>query len=542
MIGNVVGCYIFATIRSEQQQIKLNNQKLSQALAHSPVSFVITDTRGVIEYVNPEFENISGYSFQELKGNTPALLQSGKTPPSTYKQMWESIKSGNKWEGEFINLRKNKTLFVEKATIAPLFNASGEIINFIGIKSDISEIKYAEADIKLSKLEAENASAAKTEFISNMSHELRTPLNAILGFSEALLDENLNQQTGKEQLIFAQHIHQSSLHLLDLVNDIMELSQIENQNINLQIEPFCLEHLLDETVTTFSHEYKNKDLILTTIDHDIPEKLKGDKRRIRQVISNLLDNGIRYSGGQMVTMKVTAPQKSKTIIKLRIEINDRGPGIPADKQKIIFNKFATLNTVSHTERRSGLGLTICKELTSKMDGEIGLFSKPGIGTTFWIELPLGVCDKLEVAESERACSTRNTSSLNIFNNKHILVTEDDKVNQLLIKHILTKLGCRVTICENGLEALKCLSKEVCDLVLMDCQMPLMDGYETTKRFRNSIEFDHSIPVIALTANSIRGDREKCLAAGMNDYLSKPINRELLTETMARWLMKRKGSS
>jgi PAS domain S-box-containing protein len=781
---------------TKQRLVEEQIRKLQQAVEQSPVLIVITDCTGNIEYVNPKFTELTGYTYREAVGQNLRLLKSGKMSDDIYRQMWKSIAAGNKWHGELLNKKKNGEFYWESASLSPIKNSDGEISHYLGVKEDITERKRADEDLLAAKLflhstidglsahicvldaqgvivitnlawntfaannngsektcgvgadylgvckarsedekadieaiaagirgvidgtlpefvkeypchspdverwficrvnpfsvsgntyavishenitvrklaeealreqeyllrviidtmpacvarighdlryrmanrryedwfglsvdsilgrhmrevigeeaweiarpnieqvltgeavtfvhplttadggirwlqaslvpfidsadklsgyvamvtditairqveenlclakeKAESATYAKSRFLANMSHEIRTPMNGVIGMTDLLLDTNLDQS----QREFAELIKFSGNTLLQLVNDILDLSKIEALKIELEHRPFDLRVEMSKTIELLSIQAHEKRLKLqSTIDPDVPLLLKGDAGRLRQILTNLTGNAIKFTPGGLVALGIQLEHSDEQKALLRFTVIDSGIGVPADKLDSIFESFSQADeSTTRNYGGTGLGLTISKQLVELMGGKIGAESVEGLGSKFWFTVML---DKQTVDESfaltaQVSARRQLPSDVTTRRNCRILLAEDDPINQAVVRAFLMKLGYAVDIVENGRDALQLLAEYDYHLVLMDCQMPEMDGMESTAIIRDpgSHVRNHAVPIIALTAYALKGNRERCLAAGMDDYLTKPLDLDSLGTLLDKWL-------
>jgi PAS domain S-box-containing protein len=499
--------------------LRLRDQKFALD-QHCIVS--ITDTKGRITYSNDRFAAISGYSREELLGKDHRIVNSGLHPKSFMKQMWDTLKAGQVWHGEVQNRAKDGSLYWVATTIVPTLGADGKPEQYISIRTDITQQKNNEAALAAARDAAEVAVRAKSEFLATMSHEIRTPMNGVLGFADLLLQTTLDE----EQEEFTLTIRNSGVALLAIIDDILDLSKLEADRLVVEREAFDPQQTIAEVRGLLAPRARDHQVELR-VEHVEPERvdLMADSNRFRQVVLNLVGNAIKFSKQGTVIVRTRLSDERGGM--LRVEVIDNGIGISAEAIPRLFTKFSQADAT--TTRRyggTGLGLAISKELIELMGGQIGVESELGKGSTFWFTLP--------TAAERRASSTlprfgpagEATTTRYDALNLRVLVAEDTLINQLLVTRVLENLGCTTSLVTNGREALALLDQKPFDVVLMDCHMPEMDGFEacTEIRAREAAKgpAHKQIPVIALTASVLQEDREHCLAVGMNEVISKPF--------------------
>lgn len=359
--------------------------QLSRAVEASPASIVVTDTQGRIEYVNPKFTQVTGYTLEEVLGQNPRILKTDQTSLDTHVQMWQTILQGQEWRGEFCNRKKNGDLYWEWASISPITGTNGEITHFVAVKEDITERKLAEKKLASAHEKALQASLLKSQLLAKVSHELRTPLGSILGYAELLQRERLGPLAENQKQAAAQII-ESSRYLETMVNELLDEAQIESRTITLHVRPFSPAAILRRVETSLSVLCRNKGLgFESSIDPDLPQELHGDEHRLQQILLNLAGNAIKFTKNGSVSVRLFQPDPSHWAL----QVADTGLGIPPEARSVIFEPFHQLNdAITHENRGTGLGLSITKHLVEYMGGSIQLDSEVGKGSTFTVLLPL----------------------------------------------------------------------------------------------------------------------------------------------------------
>ena len=402
------------------------------------------------------------------------------------------------------------------------------------LKDEIDHGKKIEAELKAAKENAEKMSQAKGEFLANMSHEIRTPMNGVIGTLQLLEDTNLNSEQ-KEFVLIA---HKSADALLAILNDILDLSKIEAGKLNFENITFDLNLIIKDIVTLYSLKSEQQGVLLVQeIDESLPVSLVGDPTRLRQVIVNLVSNALKFTDQGEVKIKVDVIKFDTDIdsVEVKISVSDTGIGIPEAAQKTLFNAFTQAD--GSTTRKyggTGLGLAIVSQLVEMMGGILGVDSVEGEGSQFWFTARFQSSNEKPENQPERI-SENNSAQLDA----KILLVEDNPINQMVAQKMLEKVGLKPKLANNGLEAMQLLNEQTFDLVLMDCQMPEMDGFDATREIRKlaiKATNQNSIPIVAMTANVMSGDRERCLDVGMDDYIGKPVQRDQLESVLRKWLV------
>ncbi|MEW5894239.1 MAG: ATP-binding protein [Candidatus Omnitrophota bacterium] len=536
---------------SSIQKDLADSKELFKTVFHnSPVAIIVADKDERIIAWNPFTEKLLGFGRGDLFNRPVSELYP--------KKEWKRIRTLNIRKHKLVSdletriTKKDQSALDIRLSLSVVRDQNGEVLGSIGIMHDTSIQKRTEKMLMEAKKAAESASEAKTMFLANMSHEVRTPMNTIMGMVDLTLDTELTP----EQRDYLQTVKNAADILLSLLNDILDLSRVEAGKIQLEDIEISIDRTIRSVCKTMDILAKNKGLSLQWLtDEKVPDLVKGDPVRLRQVLVNLINNAIKFTskGKIEVEVKVTSISEEKCL--LLFSVKDEGIGIEKDKQEKIFEVF-TQEDVSTTRQfgGTGLGLAICKKLLELMGGSIWVESEKGRGSKFYFNIPFQIVRKDEVPEAlqedsielqlmEQISIKKSHEAVVKKENIHILLAEDNMVNQRMTQRMLEKKGWQVTVANQGQEVLDLLMKQSFDLILMDAQMPVIDGWEATKQIRESEKTTGGhIPIIALTARVMAGDRKKCLDAGMDGYVSKPIDRSQLFEVVESFFFIEKGGS
>lgn len=644
-------------LKDSHEEIK----KFSQAIEQSPVTVIITNLNGYIEYVNQTFVDTTGYTKEEVLGKKPNMLRSNRYDNVFYQNLWNQISKGEIWRGEFEDVKKDGTLFWESAVITPLLNDEKEITHFIAIKEDITERKKVLEDLKKSedqirlllnstaeaiygvdlqgnctfcnpacltilgyhhpndligknmhhlihskhadgtdypeeeckiiqafklgkgahiddevlwradstnfpveywsypqisngeivgsvvtfvditerkiieeqlkkaKEKAEEANKAKSVFLANMSHEIRTPMNAILGFSE-ILSKNINDQT---QLSYLSSIQSSGRTLLELINNILDLSRIESGKLNFIYEATSLKNLIQDVVGMFRVSTSQKGLQLNVVvSEKVPNTLYIDDLRVKQVLINLINNSLKFTEKGYIEVEASVQNKTKKTLDLILKVEDTGIGIPKESFKKIFQAFDQVDRLDNKQYEgTGLGLSITQQLVNQMNGKITLKSEVGKGSVFTVIFE-NVRFGEENIEVEEIIEIENKHIQ--FEESTILIVDDVKTNRDVLKGYLSDYNMNCIEAENGQEAITAIKKHKPNLVFLDLRMPVMDGYKTIEIIKQNTDYA-TIPIIAITASAYSKDKKKALALGFDGYLRKPVSSKDILKFLLKFL-------
>ncbi|GAB2838277.1 PAS domain-containing hybrid sensor histidine kinase/response regulator [Ferruginibacter profundus] len=526
----IIGTHIDITERKlSEQAIKIREEKYRSIIANMNLGLLEVDNQEKIQFANQSFCDMSGYALKELLGKKASTLFAKGENEEFIEMKNEMRKKGisDAYEISLKNKKGEPKWWLVSG--APRYNDNGDLVGSIGIHLDITQQKILELELVDAREQAESSVNAKQTFLANMSHEIRTPMNAILGMTNQLGKTKLN----KDQHFYLNTIHSAADNLLIIINDILDLSKIDAGKLTLEKIGFEPKRVIDRVMQVMVHRAEEKGLnfINSSCDYKLSPILMGDPYRLNQVLLNLVSNAIKFT--HKGTIDINCRVLTDTVLKqtVQITVTDTGIGMDESFAKNLFDKFSQEDSsIIRKYGGTGLGMSISKELVDLMHGRIEVVSKKGEGTSISVIIEF---DKGNITDLPFKEMVATDTSL--LQGKKILVTDDNEMNQLVAATILQNFGAAITAAFNGAEAIEKIKETAFDIVLMDVQMPVMDGIEATKIIRETIST--TLPIIALTAFAINGDNQKCIAAGMNDYLSKPFEESQLLNIISKWLGK-----
>ncbi|GAB2760563.1 GAF domain-containing hybrid sensor histidine kinase/response regulator [Salinimicrobium soli] len=505
----------------KQKEAEYNHLLAAIKLSNSVVEF---SPQGEILQANEIFLNVMGYDEKELRGKSHEILIF-EEERILNTGFWNDLEKGKFKGGRYRRRHKNGSDIWYQATYNPILNLEQEVVKVIKIAQDItSEIEAAQT-LQKAKEAAESLNVQKDNFIANVSHEIRTPIHAILGFTGLLLEEEQEES----KLSYLRSVKTAGDNLLFLVNDILDLSKIDAGLIQMDSAPFSPAEVVENVFSILHLKAQEKNIGLDlNFGPEVPGHLMGDRNRLSQILINLVGNAIKFTEKGRVELEVAVKKELHGVYYVEFKVKDSGTGIPKDKLETIFQRFSQADEgISRKYGGTGLGLNISRQLVEKQEGSMEVASEPGKGSVFSFTIPYR---KAEIVEKDAPGNAEQLDE-NCFG--RILLCEDNELNQRLVRVLLSEKGYTVDIAENGRKGLEYFAALDYDLVLMDLQMPEKDGFQTTREIRQ--KFGSKVPVVALTANFMLVERERCFAAGMNDYLSKPFTKNELLQVIQKWV-------
>ncbi len=541
-LTRVLGVAVDTTGRAQaEQQLRMSEERWELALRGNNDGLWDWNAKTNEVFFSPRWKKMLGFEAHELENSTAEW--ESRIHPDDLARVHGELQKHLRHETDFYSVEyrlraKDGSYRWVLARGQALWDKQGRAIRMVGSHTDITERKLAEEALQRAKEQAEIASRAKSEFLANMSHEIRTPMNGVLG----MIDLVLNQKLAPEQREFLDTAKHSAQSLLSLINDILDLSKIEAGKLELVRDPFSIRRSVDGAVRMLAITARQKGLALNIdIGGDVPDSLIGDPVRLRQILSNLVGNAIKFTDRGSVTVCVGRERGTPEGALLHFFVRDTGIGIPEEQQTCIFEPFRQADgSTTRRHEGTGLGLAICTRLVQLMGGRLWVESRVGEGSTFHFTAPLENARTGEMEQPSDALGA-GVSTLAAAVHAHsasklrVLVAEDNPVNQSLILSVLRKEGHEVRLAANGRQVLEAVQSASFDLILMDVQMPEMDGFEATAAIRKSEQVTGAhVPIVAITAHAMRGDRARCLEAGMDEYLTKPIDLSELRATLRKW--------
>jgi two-component system, sensor histidine kinase and response regulator len=531
--------------KKTEMALRQSEERLHEIIDAMPVSIYVKNSRSEFILMNRACEIQIGIPFKALQGSTGERFFSSEQMQFALGNDQKAFLDHRIVEFEEViwNFALEESRFV-RTYKKPIYDAAGEPGYLIGVSIDITENRRAERalielnehleervalrtkELDLAKKVAEEASAAKGSFLANMSHEIRTPMNGVIGLAYLALKTQLTPK----QRDYLEKIHAAGEHLLGIIDDVLDFSKIEAGKLEIESVNFTIDKIIQNLHNLVAAKAASKGLYLHySISPEVPRLLCGDPLRVAQILINFTNNAIKFSQNGTIHIRINLLSLEQQQCRIRMEVQDCGIGISSDNIGKLFQSFQQADTSTTRQYGgTGLGLVICKQLAELMGGEIGVESVLGSGSTFWFNLPMGLSSPVTGDEQQSATLEESLDGI------HILLVEDNAFNQQIATELLEGQGAVVCLANNGQEALDLLRKTSFDCVLMDVQMPVLDGYSATRLIRQDPRFP-TLPVIAMTANASNEDRQLCLSSGMNDFISKPIHPQIMYTTIHKWV-------
>lgn len=508
---------ILANFRIQRDILQAISNKSEQAL-------IITTTNGEIIDANTSSAQYFGYDLDEIVGKDFKIFRKYELTPREIEEGLITILQNEFWNTETKLIRKDGSEFNAHLSITSLKREDLELLVY-RVRNMTEEIRQ-KSELIRAKEQAEAAAMAKSQFVATMSHEIRTPLNGVIGMASLLQATPLNPR----QQEYADTIQKSGQSLMVLINDILDFSKIESGKMVLDEQPLDLREAVMEVVDLLRPHAESKGLIISVdIENEVPEKLMVDASRIKQVLLNLLGNAIKFTERGFVRVKMRSKELNAKEHRVSFVVEDTGIGIAQSKMHLLFESFSQVDaTTSRKYGGTGLGLTISKEIIELMGGKIYAESTEGVGTKF----TFSIVSQIASTEETPSAESRPVLTAEDFQDVSILIAEDNFVNQRVLQYMLETLGLKSDVAASGLEVLSVMEEKPLDIILMDVQMPEMDGLEATREIRK--RWGEKVHIIAMTANSSKLDRQKCLDSGMNEFISKPFVIEQVSEALMKW--------
>lgn len=532
-----------AAMASNRSWFEITESEYRAIFNSSFDGIIVVDESGIIRCFNPAAGTMFGLRPAELTGQNLEVLLSDEESVKNgnfTKRLFTPGNTPNEGVHELLARHKDGSVFTVSVVLSDM-NIAGQRLITLMLR-DITEQKAMAQALLEAKEAAESATQVKSQFLANMSHEIRSPMTGVIGMLDLLKGTELNTQ----QTRYLELAEEAGVSVLKLINDILDLSKVESGNITLETIPFDLVHLVSQVMDLLGQQAiaKGLDLIIE-ISEGTPTSLNGDPLRLREVLVNLVNNAIKFTDEGTVQICVEKTAETDFYFDMRFEVADTGCGISREKHAELFKPYEQADrSTTRLHGGTGLGLSICRQLIELMGGEIDFFSRPGEGTTFWFTARFSKTDSLpdtasspdaEIKAVRQHCDS-NMATVNLPRHR-VLVVDDNEINRFLCREVLIRLGVEVVTVVDGQQALDALNNAHFDLILMDCEMPVMDGYTASRKIRESEDESglDRIPIIALTAHAMEGDREFSLDAGMDDHLTKPFKVEQLHAILETWL-------